>query len=307
MSDSSPIPSAAVHSKAATGASPAQPGATIQTADIAKEWRELVAPGYSWRPTPNQAGVLGRPVGGEAGGLFVECDRLGGRRAYMKPLKVDPDPKFARAAREKIASDLAHDLDVPVPPVVLRTREAPCRDERHVAISLVMYPAQWPWSEVKPLVYDAGEVGALIRSALPIAAARGLAFDFWVDQRDHDDHPHNIVLGYIPNQHETNRSLIFLDFAFSLGIGGRWENSGFQSPDLVPHPRLLVEMADLTALDEIVTRIENFDEATVRDIVTRVPESHLAADQKQVIIDGLLHRRALVRQAMALQTRSRRQ
>jgi len=80
----------------------------ISTGKLAAEWRRRCVGGYQWRRCANQAGSLGELVEGEAGGFFVECDELPKRRAYMKPRRRG----HARAAREKIAADLAHDLGV---------------------------------------------------------------------------------------------------------------------------------------------------------------------------------------------------
>jgi len=91
----------------------------LSNEEIAGRWRATAIAPWAWTPARNASGTLDVVVEGEAGGLMVTCPELGGRRAYMKPLKKGSRAGFERAAREKIASDLAFDLKVPVPPVVL--------------------------------------------------------------------------------------------------------------------------------------------------------------------------------------------
>ena len=152
-----------------------------------------------WSTCANQAGVLGYVAEGESGGRFVVADRWPGRRGYMKPRRRDPDPRHARAAREKICSDLAYEVGCRVPPVVLARREdAPIDEERGCCVSLVMYPRQFPWEQIKRFLDAAPPGTEILRERLPVAAAEGLVFDTWVGQTDHaDHHPHNIVFGYM--------------------------------------------------------------------------------------------------------------
>jgi hypothetical protein len=265
-----------------------------KTAQIAAEWHEAVFIPYAWRKCANQAGVVGSLAPGEGGGFFVECDRVG-RRAYLKPTRTDPNPSRARAAREKIAADLAYELGVPVPPVVLGERHEHGSDERYVSVSLVMYPRQWSWRQTKGLIPDAGEAGRLVRAALPLSAARGLVFDAWLDQTDHaDGHDHNIVFGYDPAAIENN-CLIFLDYAMSLGWGGRWAKEGYKHTDPPPFPPFLSNFLDKSVLADTIEAIERFPTQRIEHLVSRIPDTHLAQQERPMIIDGLNHRRSTVR------------
>lgn len=267
----------------------------IETAAIAAAWRrESVIP-YNWRRVDNQAGSLGALVRGEGGGIYVTCDRVP-RRAYMKPCNHDPNPRRARAAREKICSDLAYDLKVNVPPVILARRENCGDDENCVAVSLVMFPAQFPWSLVKVRLPELTRAGELIRGSLKTgAAAAGLVFDTWTDQIDHSDtHDHNIIFGYYPNDDSRN-ALIFLDYAFSLGFGGKWDDDGYKKVGRAPFPPRLVDLAKDEHLKEELDRLEHYPEKSIREIVMRVPGSHLDGDEARKILDGLLCRREMVR------------
>jgi hypothetical protein len=271
---------------------------TDENGTIAAEWRAVAAIDCTWRPTENQAGTVGYLVEGEGGGRYVTWERYPHRRAYLKPTRRDPDPARARAAREKIASDLAHDLGVPVPPVVLsEVRNG--SEERFVALSLVMFPLQWAWSQTKRFINVASDAGNLIRRTAYTAAAQGLVLDTWLAQPDHtENHEHNIIFGYVPGDATCNQ-LLFLDYAFSLGFGRAWENELYRDCSIAPFPRALCENLDQRTLEATVAQVEAFPEQTVREVVTRIPATHLAIDQRAVIIDGLVARRSLVRSALA--------
>ena len=169
--------------------------AAVGNSEITKEWRQHVITPLVWTKAVNQAGVSP----GEAGGYFVEAGGFD-RRAYLKPSASHPDARQrCRAAREKIASDLAYDLTIMVPPVQLYTlASAPTGHEIAVAISLVMFPVQWPWSYVKGCPIDQTPLGAALAKVLG-ECSPAVAFDTWLAQTDHGDHPNNIVWGYEPS------------------------------------------------------------------------------------------------------------
>jgi hypothetical protein len=274
---------------------------------IDRGWRDYATSPWPWRAagTTNQAGAAMEPAVGEAGGFMVRCEELGNCRAYLKPVRRDYGPGRARAAREKIVSDLAFDVNVAVPPVLLMRRDpCPPNEETFVCVSRVMHPRQWSWHQVKRFVVDptlSERVNALIMASLPIAAARGLALDAWVDQIDHNDHPHNIIFGYEPGA-TVSGQFLFLDYAWALGFqlpgtvreegwqDGRWKNAAV--PPFPPH---MLRFADVDELDRAITRIERVSDLAIRDIVERVPAPYLESDQKSLIVEGLIGRKALVR------------
>jgi hypothetical protein len=280
------------------------------TSELAELWRRELFLGCRWTVCPTQAGVLGYVADGEAGGRFVVADRWPERRAYLKPRKRDPDPRRARAGREKICADLAYEVGCRVPPVVLLRREGdPPDDERSCCVSLVMYPRQYPWEQIKRFLHTVPPGTEILRDRLPVAAARGLAFDTWVGQTDHaDHHPHNIVFGYVPGDdpHQPPREAeyVFLDFAMALGWGGLWEGEGAKTMESAPFPSRMIAAIDTLALDGILDQIENIKESTVSDIVLRIPDDFLVPEQRAVILEGLLTRRSLVRGLVDVATRS---
>lgn len=263
---------------------------------IAAEWRAQVELPGRWTRSSSQAGLLSVDRDGEAGGFFVELDAVGRRRAYLKPLKRHG---WKRAAREKIAADLAFELGVRVPPVLLTENGATADAERFACVSLLLYPHQFSWVQLKEFLAD-GEsaIAAEVATLIPQPAARAFAFDTWLDQTDHGDHPSNIVFGYEDRDYQRGQ-FIFLDFAFSMGVSGSWANGGFVRCVPAPFPprmRAVLAPAELAAA---VTAIEAIPDEVVTHIVSRIPWQWLADAEKHVILAGLLARRRMVRATLA--------
>jgi hypothetical protein len=270
------------------------------TKDIAAEWRGLVDPPYNWAKCANQAGALADYREGEGGGFFVQSDRLEGRRAYLKPRQPDAARVFCRAAREKIASDLAAEIGVCVPPVVLAHRFDAAGEENYVCVSLVMYPRQWSWAQIRAFLADRGgsPVAQAVAALVPKSAAQGIAFDTWLGQGDHADHPHNIIFGYDPND-DADRSFVFLDYAMAMGVRGAWENRGYSACPVAPFPPYMGQNLDRKALAETISVIESVPESRIRNLVGRIPPSYLPSEKGAIIADGLVERRRLIRAALA--------
>jgi hypothetical protein len=166
-----------------------------------------------------------------------------------------------------------------------------------------MYPRQFSWEQVKKFV-DAGPPGTeLIRDRLPVAAAKGLAFDTWVGQTDHNDHPHNIVFGYLPSEDATKPVIdgdyLFLDFAMALGWGGHWAGEGWKTLGIAPFPPAMQTAIDRSTLGGMLDRIETVSDATISGIVNRIPDDYLVPEQREVTLRGLIGRRGLVRGLLA--------
>ncbi len=213
----------------------------------------------------------------------------------MKPTeeKAD-DPLYRRAAREKIASDLAFELGLPVPPVLLATFPPGLP----ACISLVMYPRQFAWEHIKSQSLDESDLGVALARALPQCGSM-LAFDTWIKQMDHGDHPHNIVLGYVPGQLATSE-LVFLDFAFSMGFDRSWNEGGWRDVRKAHFPPLMLEQLDSERLEDGVRRIESLADETIATIIDRIPEPFLPRDQAGVIKEGLMGRKNLIRGVLSL-------
>lgn len=267
-------------------------------------WRQLVVSPWPWRHCTNQAGALVH-TRGEAGGFFVTCEALGGCRAYLKPLSRATHAGQVRAAREKIVADLAHDLEVLVPPVLLYDRgTTQSGEEQHVCLSRVMFPRQWSWHQVKQIIAasDANDRATkIVMNALRVDPARAFALDAWVGQPDHNDHPHNIIFGYSPGVTPNGR-FVFLDYAWSLGYHREepfcWEGEAWKTIGSPPFPPYMVRFLDRKVLEECVQNIEATPDERITEVVERIPGHFLPADQRRMILAGLLGRKNLVREAV---------
>lgn len=263
---------------------------TVQSINntIATDWRTRAVSTLSWNKCDNQAGARQ----GEAGGYFVEADGFP-RRAYLKPAKPHKD-SIARAAREKIAADLAHDLDLPVPPAQLTTLDEPLPEgcEAAVVVTLVMYPRQHPWEIVKKLPKDDSPASLAIAKMVS-GYSHMLAFDTWVAQSDHGDHPHNIVWGYDPNDLASSE-LIFLDYAYSMGFNGNWLDDKWRDLQIAPFPPMIRENLNKSALRQTVERICDLKQEVIEAIVRRLPETHLQGDDMDLLSEALIGRRELL-------------
>lgn len=256
-----------------------------QNAEIARQWRALAISHERWERSENQAGAFT----GEANGYMVRLPSLDrDRRAYLKP--VTPH-EIRRAAREKIASDLAHDLGLPVPPVLLVNRKAETEGEETAAcVSLVLYPSQHSWSYAKFAMQQ-------LRKHLPLdemfsRASRMLPFDAWLGELEHKHSQHNIVAGY--ESDARSASFVFLDYSFAFGFRSCWEGSGWTKMDPQGLPSQMQQRIDAQAVQESLDLILRLSEDSIRGIIERIPDSHLAKEKGQRILHALLGRRELL-------------
>src|SRR5207244_7574605 len=103
-------------------------------------WRDQSLSPDSWKET----GKAGEAEG-EGAGYYVTCGPV---NAFAKPSTLDP--AVCRAAHEKIASDLAFDLGLPVPPaVLLRCPKPPVGNQPNVVLSLIPFLAVHKWRVVR--------------------------------------------------------------------------------------------------------------------------------------------------------------
>jgi hypothetical protein len=128
---------------------------------IAAAWFERVSSADWWPPN-------GKPVAASTCGVWRSTNAHG-VEAAIKPARTYGIGARA-AAHEKIASDLAFVLGLPVPPVLLLQRPSP---PRWCAVSA------WAFSEAQPLA-----PGASLPTRAVSALAALAAFDFWIGAAD---------------------------------------------------------------------------------------------------------------------------
>lgn len=252
---------------------------------IAQLWRSHVFLDYEWIDSGERAGT----------GSVMTSPSLPGRRVYLKPLHGGDRADVI--AREKIASDLAFDLGVSVPPVVL-TKGI---DSLYSA-SLEFSTSTHDWSAAHDSARVRQRLGDMRQ--VPFQAARGLAFDTWVGQSDHGGDSCDNVLAAASTSGVA--SLVFLDYATSLGRG-----LPLPSSQAAPFPSSLLELVDVDELESTVSRIEGLELSTLQDVVGRlrgvpadptvegVERGLLGPEGRGAILGLLLERRQHLRTALS--------
>ena len=196
-----------------------------------------------------------------------------------------------RAAHEKIVSDLAFALGLPVPPVVLWDRgeggEGHVRD-RNCAISAVAFAKFVEWPTALPtLTYAQKEMARYSAGAMR-------AFDTWIAASDRKD-SHVLVED---DGDSSKLSLAQIDYAFALsyelgiGPGGRAAEPRQAFPGNVSFdPAASVRVADA---------ILSLEERFIVDIVNRIPAGYFIGDGRNIIISALISRRPQLRSWLGL-------
>jgi hypothetical protein len=149
---------------------------------LAASWARNIVSSEAWKDEGFFGGSESNPFKVSSGELL----------AIAKPGRKKTD-SICRAAHEKIASDLAFELKLPVPPVILGDL-ADLKDgdrERYVAISAWAFPQPLPWGQGAIALTDQHMTEASqVMSAMQ-------AFETWISAGDRKaDH----VLRYLPAQ-----------------------------------------------------------------------------------------------------------
>jgi hypothetical protein len=266
----------------------------VDTRAIAELWRRQCVSPDIWLEAESQAGALP----GSCDGIYLVSDAIGWRRVYVKPLRRGQIR--GRAAREKIAADLAFELGVPVPPSVLIERhDAGGSFERYANASLVVYQGQAPWWAVRRAVNHPGRsaLRELARRTMVRDSAAAFAFDTWVGQTEHQpDHPHNIILGW---SGESESGFGFLDYEYAFGgLDDSWRGDRTLDCHAAPFPEELFEALDRSDLESPLGAIEAIPTEIIEDVVHRIPAEFLDEADRDRIARGLIARQALVRPAI---------
>jgi len=201
---------------------------------------------------------------------------------------VKKSDDIARAAHEKIASDLAYHLGLPVPPVILWDRGEDCESERYVSVSAWAFSPALSWQEAQDQLTD-----ALKSQAAPIVSAM-LAFETWISAEDRKS-DHLLVNLTEP---DSRLQLAFIDYAYCM-------SKVWNSPDVPVRavPSYVPVKQDDAATSETAGKICRFDEDTLRQIVNRIPESYLSEAKRQTIISNLLSRSRKIDSIFSIQSK----
>jgi hypothetical protein len=249
---------------------------------LSLNWRARVVSEDAWQTTSSPGAD-----GGEAGGYRVTS---GTSNAYAKPSKADP--ATPRAAHEKIAADLAHDIGVPLPGALLYrwpTLPSGC-GEQLVALSLIPFLTAHKWATIKA----APPFEAQLKQELREAASVLVVFDTWLGNTDRANDGNLLVSKAAADGSPTQ--FAYIDYSFSMSYP--WQQHGFDKITACPMFPTDTKDADIAAMDAAISRVVTLAPDTVREIVTRIPNDFLPDATKILIIDGLLHRRTRLRPAL---------
>lgn len=254
--------------------------------DLIPAWRSELHTKHSWQLHPRQIGA------GEAAGMLLICPEApnGG---YMKPGAVK-GPEVCIAATEKICADLAVDLSLPVPPVLLYEKEPqiPAAESR-CCISLVLHPKFHTWGEIWPFIGAETLVGAMLHASLP-AMSGIVAFDTWVGNSSDRNNVGNVIYGHDPQDTTRNRFLA-IDFSMTLNRDNVWANNGWETMHRVTLPAGLSSVLDKRLILDTADRISALSDRAVADVVTRIPDNYMNPAHKSVVVSGLNGRKALLK------------
>jgi hypothetical protein len=250
---------------------------------VAPVWRAETLTTLPWS-SPGNPGE----AGGQAQGFFVKSGDLTG---FAKPSRQPNEPADAppRAVHEKIASDLAFDLRLPIPPVVLWRRNVSTPDQETLcAVSLVPFnPAhKWQHVEVTPVARDR------IATALAAAASAMSVCDTWLDNRDR----HNGGNLLVHEQLTTgNIHWAYIDYAYSMTYG--WGQSAAPATAAVVGRYPGHAALDMGAVADALRAIETMEESEIQSVPTRLSPDFLDSVRAAIIADGLIRRRTGLREA----------
>ena len=238
-------------------------------------WRDLAFSEQHWN-------VVGEVGAGESGALIVE--ERGGLRAVAKPA-VGDSGNFLRGAHEKIASDLAFDLDLPVPPVLL-WREGPGHG-RDRLFSLSLWGGfdqfeYWNVAEAHGLIDDR------VRKSVSEAVAAIALFHEWISA--HDRKPEHFLIDLAADPESMGIAVI--DHANTMSA--YWTRCDHRD---WPEPYQLTGVPKNGAAMELAaSKITSCNDATIRDICARIPLEFLPDDRRDIIVSNLGSRKLEIEQ-----------
>ena len=232
------------------------------TSAVAFLWSENWTNFDKWQPTGDSWNSEGRPF---------KVSRHDGLLGVAKPGEPRPDH---RAAYEKLASDLAFDLGLPIPPVTLWQRD----DE--TALTHQLSVSAWAFSGGRDLQSISHPRPPELQAALAIAASTIVPFDTWIGVSDR--HEGNVQ---VENQNGI-WSVAFIDYSFSF----QHPSSIFGHPAQMPREYFSCPVQPTLAAQTMQT-ILALPRTRIEHLVKRIPTEFLPESEKASTIAALLLRR----------------
>ncbi len=242
---------------------------------LAKRWANMALTPDPWH--------LGEKVADATGRGDTESSP---HMAYNGPLRCvakENGGAKARSAIEKIVSDLAYHLEFPVPPIVLWDRQQ-VDGERHFCLVAWAFEPAMTWDEAQQHLSEEE------RNELIATFSAAQAFETWISA--HDRGGKHILVNVEPTLPAPR--IAFIDYAYSLSH--KWD--GPNHPD--PGAPFVPASADKTIVAQAAESIEKLDESQINRIVSRVPESFLPMEKRDIILENLLSRRSSLRDLLRL-------
>ena len=219
----------------------------------------------------------------EGGGTSSRRVRVAGtnQRAWAKPARIAPD-NLNCVVNEKIASDLAFSLGLPVAPVQIIKRCTVPDFPPVVALSYSALPQPRQWGQVS--------VTHSQRKSLASVLGAMFAFHAWIDDHDHNWNDGNALL---ETSNDGSIRAVFIDYSFSLtrrwnppapAPDGRWgQRSG-------PYLNL-----DQDAAIATVEAIRQVALSELEDTIAHVPRDCLSEANASALAKGLHERGSTLR------------
>jgi hypothetical protein len=212
----------------------------------------------------------------------VQVRRASGDLGVQKPGKPSPDNPYT-AATEKIVSDLAYALGLPVPPATLWDRGSSAGAPRFVVVSAWAFNAPVNWGQAQASL-SPDQRNFMIR-----AASAMVPFEMWIGAQDRQNDSNVLVDGAAP---AGQAYAAWIDYAFALDH--TWK--GNLVPASVVAPMFPpVGVADSPTMKTSADEIVNLEAAVIEAIVNRVPAEYLPRAVADNIIRNLIGGRAAVR------------
>lgn len=235
---------------------------------------------------PDEWKELG-PVGeGESQSLKVE-HIPSGLIGVAKPGPPVGANDVCRAAHEKLAFDLAHVLDLPVPPVILWAKEMPGKYVRGRAISAWAFKQAMKWDHAAAK----GLISIAAKDSVSPVASKMRVFHTWISDTDRKSDHTQVDAEYAGGE----LGVAFIDHAYSMSWV--WKSPNHASgpcPPYMPAPEQRDVM--VTACDEIAALAEG----DVRRLVDRIPQTYLPDPHKGNILSNLLARKGNLRAILGI-------
>lgn len=233
--------------------------------------------------------VLGERTATASAAVLVELETTGAR-AFAKPANPNSHRPSVCAAHEKIVSDLAFLLGLPVPPVVLSIPSQHLDFPPVVALSIVPFPQCRKWSERASIQEFAPS------NMLEIASAMSV-FHTFVCDTDHGGNDGNQVIDHFMEDRYQS-GIAFIDYAYSLTHLWDWSTT---PPTPNPQHSGICGAFDgsFTTLDKgaqllMAERIQSLDEGKISEIVQRIPDVAMPKELRDLIVSFLCERKRIV-------------